>query len=145
MAYPEQVKRYIASWLQLGRKISIDNSSGTVTLSASKVVEGDKYTPEFESIWQQVSGLNSQNSYLEGTNEPISQLISPSWEIVPCSICNMLVATPQVGIKHSCCPCHDLPSWPDNNVPVPTGGINSQVALQQIRDRLLASNPHHSQ
>jgi hypothetical protein len=145
MASSEQVKRYIASWLQLGRTIAIDNSSGTVTLSANKVVEGDKYTREFESIWQQVSGLNSQNSYLEGTSEPIAQLLTPRWEIVPCSVCNMLVTAPQVGIKIATCPCHDLPSWPDNSVPVPTGAINSQVTLQEIRDRLLKSNSQRSQ
>ncbi|PSB01280.1 hypothetical protein [Merismopedia glauca] len=144
MASEQQVKQYIASWLQLGRKILVNDSRGILTLSAKKVVEGDRYTQEFESIWQQVSLLNSHNSYLEGTTETIAQLIAPAWEIVPCSLCNMLVATPQVVTQISSCPCHDLPNWPNNNIPVPTGAINSQVGLQEICHRLLTSHSHDS-
>jgi hypothetical protein len=144
MASSEQVRQYIASWLQLDKKILVDLSSGTLILSTNKVVEGDKYTQEFESIWQQVSILSPQNSYLEGTTEPIAQLLTPAWEIIPCSLCNILVAIPQVGTKVSSCPCHDLPNWPNNNIPVPTGAINSQLGLQEICRRLFISNSHDS-
>jgi hypothetical protein len=136
MASPARVKQYIASWLQLGRKIYIEDSKDAIALSPKKIVEGDRYSQEFESVWQQIAGLDSHKAYLEGTNETIAQLIAHSWEIVPCSVCNMLVATPQVGTKESACPCHDIPDWPNNNVPIPNGAIDSQSALQQICDRL---------
>lgn len=140
MASSEQVKQYIASWLQLGRSILVEDNGDTRGISAAKVIEGDRYTQDFEEIWQLISTSKSDRSYLQGTNETVAQLLAPSWEIVHCSLCNMLIALPQVGAKAAPCPCHDLSGWPDNNLPIPTGAHDSQFSLQKICQRLNISN-----
>jgi hypothetical protein len=52
MASEQQIKRYLAYWLQLGKKVVIRN--GDLTLQPQSVIAGDRYSDEFESIWQQI-------------------------------------------------------------------------------------------
>jgi hypothetical protein len=65
MASEQQVKRYLAYWFQLGKKVVIRN--GNSALSPQPVMTGDRYSDEFESIWQQILSPDSGDCYLEGT------------------------------------------------------------------------------
>jgi hypothetical protein len=50
MASENQVKKYIAYWFQLGKKVLIRN--GSEALLPKSVIVGDLYSPEFEDCWQ---------------------------------------------------------------------------------------------
>lgn len=134
MASEQNVRQYLAYWLQLGKKVLIRN--GQEALQPSPVIEGDHYSAEFEDCWRIVRSPESGDCYLEGTDQTISELLSPQWEINGCSRCTMPVPTRSVGMPPDNCPCFDLPSWPDTENPQPREPISSQTLLGQIRDRL---------
>ena len=46
MASEQQVKRYICYWFQLGKRIIMNN--GALTLLPQRVIEGERYSQEFE-------------------------------------------------------------------------------------------------
>ncbi|HEY9907392.1 MAG TPA: hypothetical protein V6D18_07250 [Thermosynechococcaceae cyanobacterium] len=140
MASDQQLKQYLAYWAQLGKPI-VDHA-GQEKLLPSSVIQGDRYSQEFEDCWEQV--IARPNAYhLEGTSETIGELRSPSWEINPCSRCAMPVPIKQVGIQALECPCIDLPGWPNTELPQPREPISSRTSLSQIRDRLRADNSQH--
>lgn len=136
MASKEKVKQYLAYWFQLGKKVLMNN--GQKPIIPQKVIEGDRYSPEFELCWQQILLCESKDCYLEGTHQSIEQLLSPLWEIQPCARCDMPVPTIDLGMSSSPCPCHDLPSWPNTEVPAPRSPISTRARLGDIRSRLLA-------
>jgi hypothetical protein len=133
MASSEKVKLYLACWFQLGKKLIFDN--GREILFANPV-KGDRYSDEFEACWQQVMGKKGKNCYLSGTNTTIEALLSPGWNITACARCKMPVPTLELGIQDSSCPCVDLPSWPNLELPLPHAPVNSNSRLHRISDRL---------
>lgn len=138
MASEQQVKRYLAYWFQLGKKVMIRN--GDAAVLPPSVVAGDRYSDEFEAVWQQIISPESGDCYLEGTQQTIAELLSPRWEIEPCVRCDMPVPLIKIGLPPELCPCNDLPSWPNTEIPKPREPISSQDRLKQIRDRLFQSN-----
>jgi len=136
MASTEQVKRYLAYWFQLGKKVIINH--GKTAVIPKKVIEGDRYSPEFEQCWQQIIALDNKDCYLEGTWETIEQLLSPMWEIQPCARCDMPVPTINLGMSSGPCPCFDLPNWPNTEVPAPRSPVDTKKRLDDIRSRLLS-------
>ena len=138
MASEQQVRQYLAYWFQLGTKILIRN--GQVALLPQPVIQGDRYSDEFERCWQQVLSLESGDCYLEGTSQTIAELLTPAWEMLPCSRCSMPVPLRSSGLPPDNCPCHELPTWPNTEVPLPRSPINSQTHLADIRNRLLNRN-----
>jgi hypothetical protein len=120
MATSSQVKQYLAYWFQLGKKAIVQN--GQQSLLPQPVVRGDAYSREFEDCWHFILSPESGDCYLEGTPQTIKQLLSPEWEI---------------GVQPAGCPCSDLPSWPNRELPIPRSPINTQKYLNEICRRLL--------
>ncbi|MDZ7959853.1 MAG: hypothetical protein RMY34_18550 [Aulosira sp. DedQUE10] len=140
MANEQDVKRYLAYWFQLGRKVVVGN--GRADLLPQSVLQGDRYSDEFEDCWQTIRAVAGE-SYLEGTNETIAELLTPAWEMLPCSRCEMPVPMRNVGMPALSCPCNTLPNWPNSELPPPRSPISSQEQLKLIRDRVL-KNVHSS-
>ncbi|BAY30171.1 hypothetical protein NIES2107_20150 [Nostoc carneum NIES-2107] len=133
MANEQDVKRYLAYWFQLGRKVMVGN--GKAELLPQQVLQGDRYSDEFENIWQQICHQATE-SYLEGTEETIAELLTPAWEMLPCSRCEMPVPMRNLGMPALYCPCSTLPNWPNSELPPPRHPISNQEQLKIIRDRL---------
>ena len=134
MASEHQVRQYLAYWFQLGKKVLIHN--GKEALLPQPVIQGDRYSEEFESCWQKIISPESGDCYLEGTQETIAQLLAPGWDVSPCGRCQMPVPIKTVGMPPELCPCNDLPNWPNTEVPQPRSPVSSQSRLIEIRDRL---------
>lgn len=134
MASQEKVKQYLAYWFQLGKKVLLDN--GQEAILPALIFEGDRYSREFESCWQRILASKAGSCYLEGTEQSIHQLLSPAWDINPCARCGMPVPTIEFGIPSPICPCHDLPSWPNSDLPSPRSPVDSLAHLNKIRERL---------
>lgn len=134
MATQEEVKKYLAYWFQLGKKIVIGNE-GTKLLP-QPIFQGDRYSKEFEDCWQKITRV-SGDCYLDGTHETIAELLTPTWEMYPCSRCSMPIAVRSVGMPAALCPCNNVAGWPNNELPCPKCPVNDQEQLKIIRDRLL--------
>jgi hypothetical protein len=135
MATEAKVKQYLAFWFQLGKKVFLRN--GQEGLLPEPVIEGDRYSSEFEGCWQRILSPESGDCYLEGTEQTIQQLLTSAWEITDCARCNMPVPTLAVGVQSLLCPCSDLPNWPNLELPPPRSPIDARQQLQAIRERLL--------
>lgn len=136
MATKEEVKRYLAYWFQLGKKVVITNE-GTHLLP-QPIFQGDRYSPEFEACWQIILS-SSDESHLDGTQETIAELLTPQWDMVGCSRCAMPIPLRNVGMPPVSCPCVNLPGWPNNELPGPRCPINNQEQLRAIRNRLIGN------
>ncbi|MGK7921993.1 MAG: hypothetical protein AB4080_18515 [Trichodesmium sp.] len=136
MASRSQVRKYIAYWFQLGKKVLIRNSQEAIRPQV--VILGDRYSKEFEECWRQILSVESGDCYLEGTNQTIQELLSPEWDIDSCARCSMPIPFHVKGMPPECCPCFDLPSWPDTETPLPRSPICSQSHLVSICKRLLS-------
>lgn len=134
MATQTQVKNYLAYWFQLGKKVVTEKDSATYGLN--RVIEGDHFSPEFEDCWQEILRSLNKEHYLEGTDQTIEDLLSSAWEIESCARCDMPVPTPEVAIAQVACPCNDLPSWPNEDLPKPRLPVNSQTQLARMNSRL---------
>jgi hypothetical protein len=135
MATSSQVKQYLAYWFQLGKKAIVQN--GQQSLLPQPVVRGDAYSREFEDCWHFILSPESGDCYLEGTPQTIKQLLSPEWELADCPRCEMPVPLREIGVQPAGCPCSDLPSWPNRELPIPRSPINTQKYLNEICRRLL--------
>ncbi|MCU0534731.1 MAG: hypothetical protein MUD14_12630 [Hydrococcus sp. Prado102] len=133
MASQENVKQYLAYWFQLGKKVVFGN--GQEVLLPKSIIEGDRYSKEFESCWQRILA-SRVTCYLEGTEQTIEQLLSPMWDIDPCARCGMPVPAIELGIQPNSCPCNDLPNWPNTQLPSPRAPIDSSARLNRIKERL---------
>lgn len=138
MASEQEVRRYLAYWFQLGKKVLMDYSSKAIL--PQPVIRGDRYSEEFEDCWRQIIAPNSGNCYLEGTQETVAQLLTPAWDLESCARCDMPLAVRSVGMPPLSCPCDDLSNWPNTEVPAPRSPVNSQAQLSNIRQRLLKTN-----
>ena len=138
MASEQQVKRYLAYWLQLGKRVVMQN--GELVVRPQIVIAGDRYSDEFEKLWQAILSPVSGNCYLEGTDETIAELLTPVWSLEPCARCEMPIPVKNVGMPPEACPCFDLPWWPNLDLPAPREPIASQDRLNAIRDRLNQRN-----
>lgn len=134
MATKKEVKQYLAYWFQLGKKVVIGD--GKTSFLPQPVLEGDRYSEEFEQCWQEILSHTPGDCYLEGTHESISELLTPAWELLPCGRCQMPVPLRSLGMPALSCPCNDLPEWPNTELPAPRSPINSQEQLMVIRKRL---------
>lgn len=142
MATPNQVKAYVACWLQLGKAVLCDRPAGLERLQPEPLLGLESLSQEFQLCWQRMS-LDPWHCYLEGTNESLGQLLSPAWEIGPCARCGLpvpLPATPATATGP--CPCSDLKGWP-NLATVPPRIQDEQFlqvatlrsVYQRLRDR----------
>ncbi len=133
MASEDQVKRYLAHWFQLGKRVLRHNGDAILP---DPIIKGDRYSEEFEQCWQTLLDHQSGDCYLEGTSETIQELLSPRWEISSCSRCQMPVPMIDLGLQSGLCPCNDLSGWPNNELPTPREPINSKDKLNFLAHRL---------
>lgn len=135
MAAIAEVKRYIAQWLQLGKTVVLGHEP---TNKLNKIIVGEKYSSEFESLWQEIMAIEGKNCHLSGTDVTIDQLLTPSWEISPCARCNMPIPMKLAGINCQACPCLDIPTWPNQELPSPRLPISNFTHLSRILNKLKA-------
>lgn len=135
MASYTEVKNYLAHWFQLGKQVMSDD--GRVTLQPEKVVQGDRFSPEFEACWAEILKTGGESFHLKGTDQTIAELLSPNWEVVSCARCDMPVPMPQKDFTppHPC-PCEDLSNWPNEDIPRPRLPIDSYQHLTRMNERL---------
>ncbi len=139
MASEQAVKQYLAYWFQLGKKVVIGNSGKA--LLPQPVMQNGNYSQEFENCWQQITSPRAGDSHLEGTPETIGELLTDTWQVMPCARCTMPVPLLDVGIASLVCPCNDLSNWPNPELPPPRSPVNSQAKLTDIRDRVEKNRP----
>lgn len=137
MATQTQVKNYLAYWFQLGKQVIADN--GQKTYQPQTVIQGDRFSPEFEQCWNDILQGTTDAFHLQGTDQTIADLLSSRWEISNCSRCDMLIPTPEIVTAQVLCPCNDVPDWPNEELPKPRLPINSNQHLSRVKDRLIAS------
>ncbi len=135
MASKKEVKKYLAYWFQLGKKVFINN--GRTSLQPQTIVNGESYSDEFEECWQKVLSSKSGECYLEGTQQTVAELLSSDWEMASCCRCDMPVPLRNLGMPPLLCPCNDVLNWPNTELPPPREPIKSQEKLIKIRDSLL--------
>ncbi|HEY9887986.1 MAG TPA: hypothetical protein V6D02_06255 [Candidatus Obscuribacterales bacterium] len=151
MASVQKVQTYLAYWFQLGKPVVFEKSQ--TQCLPTPIFEGHRLSLAFEQCWQRILA-HAPECFLSGTNESIADLLTDAWEIDGCSRCTMPVPLLVQGIKLSPCPCADLPSWPNDEVPQPREAVCSTHHLTSIRERLnersqpdrdrLQSAYHHS-
>jgi hypothetical protein len=137
MASPQQVKEYLACWLQLGKSIRVGVQQEPRQIQ--HVLQGDQYSPEFEALWGYICSPEAGDCYLEGMAPTIAELLSDHWDIQECARCQMPTYLPSAGIASPLCPCHDLRNWPNNELPQPRAPIDSTGRLWSIHERLTSS------
>ncbi|NJO80527.1 MAG: hypothetical protein HC827_19830 [Cyanobacteria bacterium RM1_2_2] len=133
MASSDQVKQYLAYWFQLGKRLKFDRGEAVLP---QPVIQGNRYSPEFEACWQQALRVEGRDCYLEGTDQTVADLLSSNWDVTDCARCGMPVPTINLGVQPGSCPCFDLSTWPNPDLPQPRSPVDSRTQLEQIRDRL---------
>lgn len=134
MASEQEVRQYLAYWFQLGKKVFIGKGH---TMLPQPVIRGDRYSQEFEDCWRLLLSPDSGDCYLEGTEETITEMLTPAWEVSPCARCDMPIPIRNIGMPPLFCPCNDLSNWPNTEVPAPRSPVSTQRQLMDIRTRLL--------
>lgn len=134
MVSEDRVKQYIALWMQLGKPVVCDRNNQQ--LGTPHVIRGESYSPEFEQLWKII--CQSPNHYhLAATPCTIGDLLAGHWDLLPCARCTLLQPVNESVIAAGPCPCQDLASWPDDNLPLPRQPVGSQDYLYKIQLRLL--------
>ncbi len=132
MASTQEVRQYLAHWFQLGKKVAVPDRESIFT---KKVLQGNTYTIEFEDCWQQI--IAQPQAYVEGTDQTIAELLTDRWDVVDCARCTMPIPLPAVGLpQNQSCTCHDLPTWPNTQVPMPRAVGAVATRTNDLRQRL---------
>ncbi|MBE9110886.1 hypothetical protein IQ273_15845 [Nodosilinea sp. LEGE 07298] len=134
MASQDQIRNFLAHWFQLGKPVVLAENRGECL--PDPVFQSSRYSQSFEDCWHQIMVTSGQDCYLKGTSQSIAEMLSPAWEVTPCARCEMPVAVPTLGIMSSLCPCNDLPSWPNTDMPMPRTAVDNQQHLTDLRQRL---------
>jgi hypothetical protein len=136
MASRTLVKNYVAQWMQMGKTVSLSAQGEQVHIY--KILQGEKYSPSFNKIWDEIStSAKSQEAYLSGTDQTISDLLDNKWEIIACARCNLLVPSVDIGPRIPvCCPCDDLPNHPNLDLVAPHVPVTLASHLEDLCDRL---------
>jgi len=133
MASIIEVKEYLAYWFQLGKRVVMPKSQKK--LLPIPVFERSKYSLVFEEYWQEIL-TTKEDCYLDGTEQTIKELLTPVWEIINCSRCTLPVPANHGHPYCSLCPCADIPSWPNLELPLPKIPSNDQEHLSHLQFRL---------
>lgn len=134
MASIQKVKNYLGYWFQLGKPVHIDG--GRLISRPAPVIEGNRFSRAFSQCWQEIMAQQGRNCYLEGTSETIEQLLSSQWEIIDCARCSMPMAVHVVMPVAQACPCDDLVTWPNDQLPAPRLPVSSKEHLENLKARL---------
>ena len=134
MASHLEVKKYLAHWFQLGKGVLSDKHSSVYL--PEKIIQGDRYSDDFEQCWEAMMQEDPGQLYLRGTDQSVADLLSPAWEIVSCARCEMPIPLPLTKQDPPPCTCDDLPNWPNEELPRPRMPVNSHDHLAKMRSRL---------
>ncbi|MGD1918785.1 MAG: hypothetical protein ACFCAD_07770 [Pleurocapsa sp.] len=134
MASTTQVKTYLAYWFQLGKKLVW--RGGEEIFLPQPIIQGDRFSSQFEECWQKVISIGGKDCYLEGSQETVEDLLSSGWDIDGCARCDMPVAVVGSGIQSLDCICSDLDNWPNDELPKPRSPVSNKTQLNKIRARL---------
>lgn len=134
MASQEQVKEYLAHWFQLGKPIVLAN--GKAECLPYPIFHGYRYSQAFEECWQQIMSNDGEGCYLKGTHETIAMMLTAAWDVHPCARCRMPIVVPTLGLNDNPCPCNDLKTWPNTDMPMPRSQVSDAEHLDQLRQRL---------
>lgn len=133
MAYLKQLQQYLALWFQVGQKVVLANGE---TYCPQPVLVQGQYSPEFQQCWHQLQKIGFENCYLDGTVVSLAELLTPAWEMTECARCLMPVALPIGKVASFACPCSELPTWPNFDLPMPRTPEAANKPLQRICDRI---------
>ncbi|MCA1904320.1 MAG: hypothetical protein CV045_00895 [Cyanobacteria bacterium M5B4] len=132
MANKNEVKQYLAYWMQLGRKLILSDR----VVSLDQVIAGDHYTTRFEEIWQE-GEARPEAASLEGANISLEQLFSANYELLSCPRCDLPLPSLTLGPRSAQpCPCDDLNLWPNFDTVPPRQPVNTTDQLRSIYQRL---------
>ena len=134
MATQEQVKEYLACWFQLGKGIEMAGEDRILRFKS--ILQGDRYSREFETCWQQIVRSQGKGFALEGTHQGIDELFSSGWEMHSCCRCQLPIPVRDLGNQCLMCPCADLPGWPNLDLPAPRSPVDTRSHLGKIYDRV---------
>ncbi|MBX2866150.1 MAG: hypothetical protein KTR27_21570 [Leptolyngbyaceae cyanobacterium MAG.088] len=134
MASQHEVQIYLAYWFQLGKPVHISN--GLMTQRPVPVLEGAQLSRAFKDCWKKIIAVGGRDCYLDGASETIEQLLSPQWEITDCARCSIPTAMPSVMPVAKACPCGDIDSWPNDELPAPHMPINNKKHFSRLKTRL---------
>lgn len=134
MATRSDVKRYLAYWFQIGKKVVAEN--GAAIVQPKTVLNGDRFSPEFEACWSKILEAEGKGYHLESTDQSLAELLSPDWDITSCARCDMPIPIREIGVELHPCPCNDLPDWPNEEIPKPHLPVDSQQRLANIKERV---------
>ncbi|MBD2316878.1 hypothetical protein [Phormidium tenue] len=135
MASRTLVKNYVAQWMQMGKTVTLSTQGEQVRVY--KILQGEKYSPAFNQLWDDISTIKAQEAYLSGTDQTVSDLLSNKWEIIACARCNLLVPSIDIGPRVPvCCPCSDLPTHPNLDLVSPHRPVTLVSHLDDLCDRL---------
>lgn len=138
MATHTEVKNYLAYWFQLGKRVVSDD--GRLSYGPGRIIQGDRFTPEFEDSWEAILEKEGKSLFLEGTDQTIAELLSPAWDVVSCARCSMPVPIPQVEISAHPCPCNDMDGWPNEEIPKPRLPVSTHNHLYYLKKRMQADD-----
>ncbi len=134
MASQAEVRNFLAHWFQLGKPVTLADNRGDCL--PQPVFEAGGYSPSFEDCWHRIMVTSGQGCYLQGTTQTIAEMLSPAWDITACARCEMPIALPTLGVSTHLCPCNDLATWPNTEVPMPRTAVDNEHQLQAIQQRL---------
>ncbi len=134
MASRTEVKHYLAHWFQLGKQVV--NNDGRAIYQPGKIIQGDRFSPEFEDCWADILKREGKDCYLSGTDQTIAELLLPKWDVEGCARCGMPVPLSQSQLSAHPCPCDDLSNWPNADLPQPRLPVDSHRHLDQMNNRL---------
>lgn len=133
MASVQEVQSFLAYWFQLGKPLILKHEERECL--PTPIFSGDQFSWAFQQCWQSIME-HPEDSFLRGVDESIADLLRDDWEIQGCARCTMPLPLPVRGIKVSPCPCADLSSWPNEDMPKPRQGVCTQSYLKDIQQRL---------
>lgn len=139
MATQDQVREFLAHWFQLGKPVVLAEDRGEC-LPAPVYYKGG-YSQSFEDCWHRIMVTSGRDCYLKGTSQSIATMLTPGWDIAACARCAMPVAIPTLGTTTLPCPCNDLYSWPNLDVPTPRRAVDDDHHLSDIQSRLDKVSP----
>ncbi|WP_035985382.1 hypothetical protein [Leptolyngbya sp. KIOST-1] len=138
MASQAQIRNFLAHWFQLGKPVVLAENRGQCL--PEPIYQNGDYSKSFEDCWHRIMVTGGQDCYLEGTSQSIAAMLSPAWEVTPCARCDMPLAIPIAGPMNYPCPCSDLMSWPNTDMPMPRTAVDNRQHLSDLRQRLTEGN-----
>ncbi|NJN75521.1 MAG: hypothetical protein HC796_03880 [Synechococcaceae cyanobacterium RL_1_2] len=139
MADPNTVKKYIAYWFQLGKSVIVNKTGHS--LKPNHIFDRGTYSQEFEQIWDLIQNPSMGDCYLDGTPQTIQDLLKSQWNIENCSRCEMPIPQLDRGVSPCYCPCADMMSWPNLELPLPRSPINNNHHLHGLINKLDSNEP----